>query len=75
MQVETQHNSVFMKPNGLPKNEYSSINGTYISVAGTHGLIKELENGSNQMVYFIFYVPVLAEKPKKNFLSLVEYFV
>ena len=64
-----------MKPNGLPKNEYSSINGTYISVAGTHGFIKELENGSNQMVYFIFYVPVLAEKPKKNFLSLVEYFV
>jgi hypothetical protein len=44
-------------------------------VAGTHGLIKELENGSNQMVYFISYVPVLAEKPKKNFLSLVEYFV
>ena len=70
MQVETQHNSVFMKPNGLPKNEYSSINGTYISVAGTHGLIKELENGSNQMVYFISYVPVLAEKPKKKTFSV-----
>ena len=55
-----------MKPNGLPKNEYSSINGTYISVAGTNGLIKELENGSNQMVYFISSVPVLAEKPKKT---------
>ena len=49
MQVETQHNSVFMKPNGVPKNEYSSFNATYISVAGTHGLIKELENGSNQI--------------------------
>jgi hypothetical protein len=40
-----------MKPNGVPKNEYSSFNATYISVAGTHGLIKELENGSNQIVY------------------------
>ncbi len=49
------------------KNEYSSFNATYISVAGTHGLIKELENESNQMVYFISSVPVLAEKPKKNF--------
>jgi hypothetical protein len=49
------------------KNEYSSFNATYISVAGTHGLIKELENGSNQMVYFISSVPVLDEKPKKTF--------
>ena len=63
------------KPNKFSKNEYSSFNATYISAARTDDLIKELENGSNQMVYFIFYVPVLAEKPKKNFLSLVEYFV
>jgi hypothetical protein len=35
---------------GMQKNEYSSFNATYISVAGTRGLIKELENESNQMV-------------------------
>ena len=74
MQVETQRNSVFMKPNGLPKNEYSSINGTYISVAGTHGLIKELENGSNQMVS-LFLLFKFKPRNQKNFLSLVEYFV
>ena len=32
------------------------FNATYISVAGTHGLIKELENESNQMVYFILII-------------------
>jgi hypothetical protein len=47
-----------MKPNELSKNEYSSFNATYIGAAGTDDLIKGLENGSNQMVSFIFSVPV-----------------
>ena len=50
--LETPSNSI----TSSFKNEYSSFNATYISVAGTHGLIKELENGSNQMVYFILII-------------------
>lgn len=46
-----------MKVNELSNQEYSSFNATYIKALEDVNLIEELENGLNQMVFFMSSIP------------------